>query len=67
MADLTKFEIFTFQRKPGQWRASITRKDRRPGLASATSGEDILSIVTPLDCDSEDAAARVAAEVVKKL
>jgi hypothetical protein len=67
MADLAKFEIFTFQRKPGQWRASITRKDQRPGRTSAASGEEILSIVTPVDCASEDAAARVATEVVKKL
>jgi hypothetical protein len=67
MADVAKFSILTFQRKPGAWRAAITPKDRRACLASPTKGEEILSIVTPKDCQCEEAAALAAREVVKKL
>ncbi|MBR1154171.1 hypothetical protein [Bradyrhizobium sp. JYMT SZCCT0428] len=67
MADPAKFSIMTFQRKPGLWRASITRTDRRPCIASRTNGKDILSIVTPADSGSEDAAGEAAKAVIKKL
>ena len=67
MADVAKFSILTFQRKPGAWRAAITPRDRRACLASPTKGEEILSIVTPKDCQCEEAAALAAKEVVKKL
>jgi hypothetical protein len=67
MAELAKFSITTFQRQRGLWRASITRTDRRPCIVSRTSGKDILSIVTPLDSSSEDAAGEAAKAVIKKL
>ena len=55
------------QRQPGLWRASITRSDRRPCIASKTNGKEILSIVTPLDTASDDAAGEAAKAVIKKL
>jgi hypothetical protein len=67
MADLAKYTIMTFQRQPGLWRATITRTDRRRCLASRTNGKEILSIVTPLDSGSEEAAGEVAKALIKKL
>lgn len=67
MADPAKYSITTFQRQPGLWRASITRTDRRPCIASRTNGKEILSIVTPLDSGSEDAAGDAAKAVIRKL
>jgi hypothetical protein len=64
MAESAKYAITTFQRKPGLWRAAIIRADQH---TSRSSKEDVLSIVTPLDCPSEDAAGQVAAALVKKL
>jgi hypothetical protein len=67
MANLANYSITIFQRKPGLWRASITRTDRRPCVASRTSGKELLSLVTPLDSGSEDAAGEAAKAVIKKL
>jgi hypothetical protein len=67
MAELAKFSITTFQRQPGLWRASITRTDRRPCIASRTGVQEILSLVTPLDSGSEAAAGEAAKAVIKKL
>jgi len=67
MADPAKYSVTTFQRQPGLWRASITRTDRRPSIAYGTTGKEILSIVTPLDLGSEDAAGEAAKAVIKKL
>lgn len=67
MADPAKYSITTFQRQPGLWRASIARTDQRPCVASRTKGKEILSLVTPLDSGSEDAASEAAKAVIKKL
>lgn len=67
MADLAKYAITTFQRQPGLWRASITRTDRRPCVVSRSNGKEMLSIVTPSDSESEDAAGEAARAVLKKL
>ena len=58
MAELSKFSIVTYERKPGHWRAAVT-PIRRPGVP--TSGKETASIVTPDDFSSE-AEANIAAE-----
>ena len=64
MADLSQFQILTFQRRPGLWRASIS-----PKTASTTDvkGKTMLGFVTPDDCDSEEAAETAARRAIKKL
>jgi hypothetical protein len=64
MADLSKFTIVTYERRPGQWRAAVTPV-RRAGAAA--QGATVLSVVTPDDCDSEAAAQAAAERIVKNL
>ena len=57
MADISKFAIVTFLRKPGHWRAAIFPKAR----IGSVGGQTVLSVVTPDDFASE-AEAQLAAE-----
>ena len=59
MANPAKFEVVTYQRKPGIWRASITPK------GMTVSGKITRSVVTPDDCSSEDEARKAASRVIK--
>ena len=43
MADISKFSIVTYERKPGCWRAAITPKVGSGGVG----GEKVRSVVTP--------------------
>jgi len=63
MAKLSDYEIVTFQRKAGRWRASITQKRAwaRP------QGNVMLSFVTDEDVDSESDAMSAANEAIKNL
>lgn len=61
MADPNKFEIVTYQRQPGLWRASVTPK------GSAASGTAIRSVVTPDDCGTEDEARKAAMRTIKDI
>ena len=64
MADISKYSIVTYERKPGQWRAAIT-----PILRSVSSTQTgtVLSIVTPEDLASEVDAQATAKKIIKKL
>jgi hypothetical protein len=64
MADISKFSIVTYERKPGQWRAAITPIER-PG--SSSRGGTVFSFVTPDDSASEADAMLAAQQAVKKL
>jgi hypothetical protein len=65
MADISHFEITAFQRRPGFWRASISRKDR---AAITTEGRTpVRSVLTPMDCASEVDAKKAAIEAIKRL
>ena len=58
MADISKFSIVTYERKPGHWRAAVTRKVR---AGIVVGGDKVRSIVTRDEYASES-EAQVAAE-----
>jgi hypothetical protein len=60
MSELSDYEIITFQRKPGLWRASITPK-RRPMDA------DMHGVLTTEDSNSEQDALREAHTAIRKM
>ena len=64
MADISEFSIVTYERKPGCWRAAITRK-RSAGMVVA--GDKVRSIVTPDDHASESDAQLAAQKLIRKL
>jgi hypothetical protein len=64
MADLSQFSILTFQRRPGQWRASISPK---VSASNTIKGKTMLGFVTEDDCDTEEAAETAAKRAIKKL
>ncbi len=64
MADISKFSIVTYERKPGHWRAAITRKVRA-GLV--VGGDKVRSIVTPDEYASESEAQVAAEKLIRKL
>jgi hypothetical protein len=51
MADISEYSIVTYKRKPGHWRAAITRKAR-----TVVNGAQVHSSVTPDDYASESDA-----------
>jgi hypothetical protein len=59
MADPAGFEIVTYQRQPGLWRASVTPSGR------SNSGNTMRSIVTPDDCVTEEDARKSAIRAIK--
>ena len=64
MADKSRFEIVTYQRSPGYWRAAIT-PDSHSGLF--IRGRTTTSFVTPDDCVSESDAMLKAEEIIRAL
>jgi hypothetical protein len=64
MADISEFSIVTYERKPGCWRAAITRKSTAGMVAG---GDNVRSVVTPDDYASESDAQFAAQKLVKKL
>jgi hypothetical protein len=64
MADISEFSIITYERKPGRWRAAITRKR---GAGIIASGDKVLSVVTPDDYASESDAQLAAQKFIRKL
>jgi hypothetical protein len=64
MADTSEFSIITCERKPGCWRAAITRKG---GAGIVGGGDKVRSIVTPDDCTSDSDAQLAAQMLIKKL
>ena len=63
MADISKFSIVTYERKPGHWRAAITPKSRTESVARG----EVLSFVTPDDFPSERDANFAAEKIIRKL
>lgn len=61
MADPAGFEIVTYQRQPGLWRASVTPSGR------SSSGKIMRSIVTPDDCVTEEDARKSAMRAIKNI
>ena len=64
MADVSQFVIVTYERKPGHWRAAITRKAR---AGSVVDGAKVRSIVTPDDHASESEAKAAAEKLIRRL
>jgi hypothetical protein len=64
MADISEFSIVTYERKPGHWRAAITRKVR---AEIAVEGDKVRSIVTPDDHASELEAQVAAEKFIRRL
>ena len=64
MADISKFSIVTYERKPGHWRGAITRKIR---AGIVVGGDKVRSIVTPDDYASESEAQVAAETLIRKL
>ena len=64
MADIFKFSIVTYERKPGCWRAAITRKS---SAGMVVGGDKVRSVVTPDDYASESDAQIAAQKLVRKL
>jgi hypothetical protein len=63
MAKISDYEIVTFQRAPGCWRASITQK----GAAVRTHGSTMRSFLTDEDATSDSDALMAASEAIKNL
>jgi len=64
MANISEFSIVTYERKPGYWRAAITRKE---GAGSVVQGGKVRSVVTPNDYASESEAELAAQTLIRKL
>ena len=64
MATSSEFSIVTHERKPGHWRAAITRKAH---AGSSVRGDKVRSVVTPDDYASETEAELAAQTLIKKL
>jgi hypothetical protein len=63
MADISEFSIITYERKPGYWRAAITRNSSGMGVG----GDKVRSVVTPDDYVSESEAELAAQKLIRKL
>jgi hypothetical protein len=64
MAKISEFSIITYERKPGYWRAAITRKAH---AGSVVQGDKVRSVVTPDDYASESEAELAAQKLINKL
>lgn len=65
MADISEFSIVTYERKPGHWRAAITRTRKNSGMG--VGGDKVRSVVTPDDYASESEAELAAQKLIRKL
>jgi hypothetical protein len=63
MADISDFSIVTYERKPGCWRAAVTRKV----ISGSVGGDKVHSVVTPDDYSSEADALFAAQKLIRKL
>ena len=64
MAEISKFSIVTYERRPGYWRAAIT--PIRPS-SRFIQGKTTTSFVTPDDFDSESGAKFAAEKIIRNL
>ncbi len=65
MVKIQGYEIVTFQRKPGLWRASITPLDEKRETGIGT--RQIRSFLTDDDCSSEAEAEKSAANAIRNI
>jgi len=64
MAAISEFSIVTYERKPGCWRAAVTRKG---DAEIVIGGFKVRSVVTPDDCASESDAQLAAHKLIRRL
>jgi hypothetical protein len=64
MAQISDYLIVTYERKPGYWRAAVSRKNRPRSVVDAAK---VLSIVTPDDFASEAEAQFAAEKIIRRL
>jgi hypothetical protein len=64
MADSSEFSIVIYERKPGCWRAAISRKG---STGTVVGGDKVRSVVTPDDYASESDAQLAAQKLIRKL
>ena len=64
MAEISKFSIVTYERRPGYWRAAIT--PIRPS-SRFIQGKTTTSFVTPDDFNSESDAKSAAEKIIRQL
>lgn len=64
MVEVSEYSIVPYERKPGHWRAAITRNAR---AGSVVDGAKVRSIVTPDDYATESEARLAAEKMVRKL
>ena len=60
MADVSQFSIVTYERKPGHWRAAVTRKARTGGAIDSAK-------VLSTDYASESEAKFAAEKLIRRL
>ncbi len=63
MTKATQFDIDTFEREPGLWRAHFNRKDGKPITIEGTT----MSSFTTMDFPTKEAALREATAAIEKL
>jgi hypothetical protein len=64
MANKAQFSILAYQRRPGFWRAAISRKD---GAVLTMNGVALKSVVTSEDFPSEEEAYTDAEKVIRMI
>ena len=64
MAEISRFSIVTYERRPGYWRAAIA--PIRPS-SRVIQGKTTTSFVTPDDFDCESDAKAAAEKIIRKL
>jgi hypothetical protein len=64
LAEISKFSIVTYERRPGYWRAAITPIRPSSGFIQ---GKTTTSFVTPDDFDCESDAKAAAEKIIRKL
>jgi hypothetical protein len=64
MANVSEFSIVTYERKPGCWRAAVTRER---SARMIVEGDKVRSVVTPDDYACESDALLAAEKLIKNL
>jgi hypothetical protein len=63
MAHICDYSIVTYERKPGHWRAAVTLK----AGSGMVRGNQVRSVVAPVDYASEAEAQFAAEKLIRKL
>jgi hypothetical protein len=62
MVHISDYSIVTYERKPGHWRAAVTLK----AGSGMVRGDQVRSVVTPVDYASEAEAQFAAEKFIRK-